>query len=244
MGRDRSEAGVMSVCFPWPVQRCVFPLNEGRRPHASPSERFLMRCSFSSPSQKSQTLAEEAWSKAQHTGHVKENLELQNVKFQEALDKSQEEKSALLSACALLSGALWPAYSRIRALTAQRNVLGEYLKVLESLRQQTHSLGEMLSTEMDTDAKAERSRAEGASLRDGRRPALVFRAAAIAVIAANRLCHFRAVSSRAFASSDCPGGTFRNVCRLLRWYFESKEGFQRYVGEREHAMWCLIFAER
>ena len=127
------------------------------------------------------------------------------MKFQEALDKSQAQKDSLLCACALLAGALWPAFSRIRALTTQRNILSEYLKTLESLREQTNNLSEMLSSEMDREEKAERSRSRRVFFGDGRQPMLVFRAGVIAVIAANRLYYFSSCTSKAFASSESPG---------------------------------------
>ena len=43
------------------------------------------------------------------------------------------------------------------------------------------------------------------SFADGRRPILVFRVGVIAVLAANRIHHFAAVSSRVFISTECPG---------------------------------------
>ena len=106
----------------------------------------------------------------------------------------------------MLSGALWPAFVRIRTLTSQRNILSEYVNCLEMLRQQTHNLTEMLNSEMEDKEKESQSHYSGRRLfADGRKPILVFRIGVIAVLAANRVYHFAAVSSKLFVSTDCPG---------------------------------------
>lgn len=171
---------------------------------------------FLSLLQKTQSLADQAWERAQETGQAKETLEMENARLQLSLEQSQRSESSLLTVCALLAGALWPAFGRIRALASQRKILSEYLRTLESLRDQSNTLGEMLSNEMESE-KREKEEPRGAKkhlLRDGRSPVLVFRAGVIAVIAANRLRYFGSCSLKLFVSSECPGefGGMSIVC--------------------------------
>ena len=165
--------------------------------------------------QKTQSLADQAWEKAQETGHVKDSLEMENARLQQSLEQSQRGESSLLTVSALLAGALWPAFGRIRALTSQRKILSEYIRILESLRDQSNTLSEMLSNEMESEKPTkEESSTKERVLRDGRCPVLVFRVGVIAVIAANRLRYFGSCSLRLFVSSESPGefGAMSTVC--------------------------------
>lgn len=152
-------------------------------------------------------MADQAWERAQETGQVKDTLEMENARLQLSLEQSQRSESSLLTVCALLAGALWPAFGRIRALASQRKILSEYSRTLESLRDQSNTLGEMLSNEMEGEKreKNESRTAKKQLLRDGRSPVLVFRVGVIAVIAANRLRYFRSCSLKLFVSSESPG---------------------------------------
>ncbi|XP_020628838.1 coiled-coil domain-containing protein 171-like isoform X1 [Orbicella faveolata] len=157
--------------------------------------------------QKTQSLADQAWERVQETGQVKDTLEMENARLQLSLEQSQRSESSLLTVCALLAGALWPAFGRIRALASQRKILSEYSRTLESLRDQSNTLGEMLSNEMEGEKreKDESRTAKKQLLRDGRSPVLVFRVGVIAVIAANRLRYFGSCSLKLFVSSESPG---------------------------------------
>ena len=140
---------------------------------------------------------------------------MENARLQQSLEQSQRSESSLLTVCALLAGALWPAFGRIRALASQRKILSEHLRTLESLRDQTNTLGEMLSNEMvNENRKKEESATKERVLRDGRSPVLVFRVGVIAVIAANRLRYFGSCSLKLFVSSESPGefGGMSIVC--------------------------------
>ena len=140
---------------------------------------------------------------------------MQNARLQQSLEQSQRSESSLLTVCALLAGALWPAFGRIRALSSQRKILSDYLRTLESLRDQSNTLGEMLSNEMEGEKrKKEETLAKERVLRDGRSPVLVFRVGVIAVIAANRLRYFGSCSLKLFVSSESPGefGGMSIVC--------------------------------
>ena len=132
---------------------------------------------------------------------------MENARLQLSLEQSQRSESSLLTACGLLAGALWPAFGRIRALASQRKILSEYSRTLESLRDQSNTLGEMLSNEMEGEKreKEESRAAKKQLLRDGRSPVLVFRVGVIAVIAANRLRYFGSCSLKLFVSSESPG---------------------------------------
>ena len=162
---------------------------------------------FSCFFQKTQSLADQAWERAEEQGQVKDTLEMENARLQLSLEQSQRKESSLLTVCALLAGALWPAFGRIRALASQRKILSEYSRTLESLRDQSNTLGEMLSNEMEGEKREkEESRADKKQLlRDGRSPVLVFRVGVIAVIAANRLRYFGSCSLKLFVSSESPG---------------------------------------
>ncbi|KAJ7371526.1 hypothetical protein OS493_024866 [Desmophyllum pertusum] len=165
--------------------------------------------------QKTQSLADQAWETAQETGQAKDTLEMENARLQLSLEQSQRSESSLSTVCALLAGALWPAFGRIRALSSQRKILSEYSRTLESLRDQSNTLGEMLSNEMAGEKREkEESRGKKQLLRDGRCPVLVFRVGVIAVIAANRLRYFGSCSLKLFVSSESPGefGGMSIVC--------------------------------
>lgn len=166
-------------------------------------------------SQKTQTLADQAWERAHETGQAKDTLEMENARLQLSLEEIQRSESSLLTVCALLAGALWPAFGRIRALASQRRILSEYVRTLESLRDKTNTLGEMLSHEMEAEKREKDTpQSKKRSLRDGRCPVLVFRVGVIAVIAANRLRHFGSFSLKLFVSSESPGefGGMSIVC--------------------------------
>ncbi|XP_048583728.1 coiled-coil domain-containing protein 171 isoform X2 [Nematostella vectensis] len=154
---------------------------------------------------KTQNLADKAWEKVQETGHVKETLEQRNTKLLQAVEKYSRQNASMLAACALLAGSLWPAYTRIRALTSQRNFLSDYARSLESLKHMVRSLSDMLTNELDEDTKSDSSPTGFRAFSDGRRPVLVFRSGAIAVIAANRLRYFGSTSAKMFVSAECPG---------------------------------------
>ena len=159
-------------------------------------------------SKKTQTLADEALEKVQRTGQAKETLEQENIRLQQALQQSHRHKGSLLTSCALLAGALWPAFIRIRSLASQRNILSEYVNCLEILRQKTRTLSEMLNSEMDEKDKEKQLQSYHngrAILKNGRRPILLFRVGVIVVLAANRIHHFSNVNSKLFVSTECPG---------------------------------------
>lgn len=180
--------------------------------------------------QKTQSIADQAWEKAQETGQAKDSLEMENARLQQSLEQSQRGESSLLTVCALLAGALWPAFGRVRALTSQRKMLSEYVRTLESLRDQSNTLSEMLSNEMEGEKRAkEESVSRTRVLRDGRSPVLVFRVGVIAVIAAHRLHYFGSCSSKLFLSSESPGefGGMSVVCCVRR---TKKMGFKALVS--------------
>lgn len=120
------------------------------------------------------------------------------------MEYMSRDNACLLAACALLTGSLWPAYRRIRALTSQRNILNEYVNGLEGLGRMARNLSDMLNNELD-DESSPQSQIRKPMLKDGRHIILVFRSAVVAVIAANRLRYFGHVSHKIFVSAACPG---------------------------------------
>ena len=176
--------------------------------------------------QKTQSLADQAWERAQETGQAKDSLEMESARLRQSLENSQKGEASLLTVCGLLTGALWPAFGRIRALASQRKMLSDYVRVLESLRAQSNTLGEMLSNEMDVQKSAQdKPPSRVALLRDGRSPVLLFRVGVITVLAANRLRYFGSCSVKLFVSSESPGefGGMSMVCcggvstRISHW---------------------------
>ncbi|XP_071794777.1 coiled-coil domain-containing protein 171-like isoform X1 [Asterias amurensis] len=152
-------------------------------------------------SQKTQTLADQAWEKARLTGTVKQGLEAECAELQAKLSKAQHERSSLILACSLLAGSLLPMFSRVNQLAAQRSSLEGQVNQLEAMRQQAAELATTLSMEVE-DLKKE----PGNRKTNLRNPVMLFRKAAIAVMAANRLSHLGRCSCRLFTAVDNPSG--------------------------------------
>ena len=129
--------------------------------------------------QKSQTLADQAWERARLTGTVKESLESECVELEQRLIQTQREHSALLAACALLSGALYPQFHKINLLASQRTFLEEQGLAMDSFKSQAKELAETLAMEIEDVERGNQQRKPKNLL-------MVFRTGVIAVIAANR----------------------------------------------------------
>ncbi|XP_072167507.1 coiled-coil domain-containing protein 171-like [Diadema setosum] len=153
-------------------------------------------------SKKSKLLAEEAMSKARNDGTARQELETQVNQLTATLVDVRSENTSLLTACALLSGALLPAYARIGRLAAQRHVLEQRIHSMDSFKRQARELVQTLSMENgSTGAPRGSGRARRGLL-------LRFRVAAIAVIAAHRLLYFAAQTDLLFTASESTNGTF------------------------------------
>ncbi|XP_038072561.1 coiled-coil domain-containing protein 171-like isoform X2 [Patiria miniata] len=152
-------------------------------------------------SQKTQTLADQAWEKARLTGTVKQGLEAECTELRDQLTLATRERSRLLIGCCLMAGALMPMFSRVSQLAAQRASLEEQVHGLETMRRQAQELANTLSMEVN-DLKKD--------YQDNKRPArnlvMLFRKAVIVVLAANRLHHFGLRSCGIFTAVDNPSG--------------------------------------
>ncbi|NWW81699.1 CC171 protein, partial [Climacteris rufus] len=119
-----------------------------------------------------------------------EKLTHENASVKNTLKTIQRERSSLLAACALLSGALCPLYSRLCAMSFQRDLLQDQANLHDLANQKIVSLIHALPA-------GEEKKQDDARLRQRRTTGLLymFRRAVIAVLAASRL--------RALARSSC-----------------------------------------
>ncbi|NXB74016.1 CC171 protein, partial [Donacobius atricapilla] len=140
-----------------------------------------------------------------------EKLAHENNSLRNTVSDAHKARSSLLAACALLSGALWPLFGRLCAISSQRDLLQDQVNLQELMNQKIRSLLYALP------AKEENNQDE-ARLKQRRAKRLVYvlRRAVIAVLAANRL--------RALA---------RSSCSLFVWTDGSRgsTGFQVCLGE-------------
>ncbi|NXQ65050.1 CC171 protein, partial [Anthoscopus minutus] len=140
-----------------------------------------------------------------------EKLAHKNNSMKNTLSSTYKNRSSLLAACALLSGALCPLYGRLCAMSCQRDLLQGQLNFQELVNQKIRSLLKALPANVENNQ-------DEAKLRQRRAKHLVyvFRRAVIAVLAANRL--------RALA---------RNSCSLFIWTDGSRGslGIQVCMGE-------------
>lgn len=105
---------------------------------------------------------------------------------------------SLLAACALLSGALYPLYSRSCALSTQRDFLQDQVNTCEIFKQEIRTLAKALS---DTEEKKQ-GEGQVKTKRLCRGLIHLFRKGVIAVLAANRLQILGQSSSSLFSWVD------------------------------------------
>ncbi|NWW25121.1 CC171 protein, partial [Falcunculus frontatus] len=111
-----------------------------------------------------------------------EKLAHENASARNTLANAQNERSSLLAACALLSGALCPLYERLCEISSQRNLLQDQVNLHNLVNQKIGRLLCALPTNVENnqdEARLRQRRAKGL--------VYVFRRAVIAVLAANRL---------------------------------------------------------
>uniref|UniRef100_A0A8D0BJB0 Coiled-coil domain containing 171 n=1 Tax=Salvator merianae TaxID=96440 RepID=A0A8D0BJB0_SALMN len=165
--------------------------------------------------QKYQEMAEKAKEKSAAAEKVQDQLLLENSHFKTLLTQSQKEQTSLLAACALLSGALYPLYSRSCALSIQRDLLQDQVNTCDIFKQEIRTLASALS-----EAEEKKPR-DGNSKKKKQCRGLIrlFRKGVIAVLAANRL-HFLGQScSSLFSWVD----SFREGIGILVCVGDSKE---------------------
>lgn len=135
------------------------------------------------PLQKYQETAEKAKEKFGAAEKVQEQLLLENLRLKSLLTQTQREHSSLLAACALLSGALYPLYSRSCTLSTQRDFLQDQVSTCEIFKQEIRTLANALS---ETEEKKP-PEGKGKKKVNYRGLIRLFRKGVIAVLAANRL---------------------------------------------------------
>ncbi|NXK43348.1 CC171 protein, partial [Piprites chloris] len=137
-----------------------------------------------------------------------EKLAHENVSLRSSLTTVQRERSSLLATCALLSGALCPLYSRLCALTSQKDLLQNQVNFNELVN-------ERISTLVHTSPVGEENNQDEARRRQRRAKELVyiFRRAVIVVLAANRLRAAAQCSTALFTwTNGLQGGNGIQVC--------------------------------
>lgn len=77
--------------------------------------------------QKTQSQVDEAWEQVRSGGGVQHTLEADCYALKQDLSRCQAEHTSLLAACALMCGALYPLYSKMAEMAAQRDMLMEQL---------------------------------------------------------------------------------------------------------------------
>ncbi|NWY70653.1 CC171 protein, partial [Erithacus rubecula] len=137
-----------------------------------------------------------------------EKLARENNSMRNALSHSDKERSSLLAACALLSGAVCPLYSRLCTVSSQRDILQDQANLHGLVNQKIRSLLYALPTNMESNQDEERLRQ-----RRAKELIYVFRRAVIAVLAANRLRALARYSYSLFVWTDGSRGSTRiQVC--------------------------------
>lgn len=131
-----------------------------------------------------------------------EKLVHENASVRNTLANAQKERSSLLAACALLSGALCPLYGRLCVMSSQRDLLQDQVNLQGLVNQKIASLLHAFPTNVE-------SHQDEARLRQRRAKALiyVFRRAVIAVLASNRLRLLAQHSSSLFIWTDGSRGS-------------------------------------
>ncbi|KAJ6669522.1 hypothetical protein lerEdw1_000070 [Lerista edwardsae] len=132
---------------------------------------------------KYQETAEKAKEKFGAAEKAQEQLLLENLSLKSLLTQTQSEHTSLLAACALLSGALYPLYSRSCALSTQRDFLQDQVSTCEIFKQEIRTLANALS---ETEEKKP-PEGKGKKKVNYRGLIRLFRKGVIAVLAANRL---------------------------------------------------------
>ncbi|XP_053157808.1 coiled-coil domain-containing protein 171 isoform X2 [Hemicordylus capensis] len=133
--------------------------------------------------QKYQEMAENSKEKFGTAEKIQEQLLLENTHFKTTVAQMQNEHMSLLAACALLSGAFYPLYSRSCALSTQRDFLQDQVNTYEMIKQEIRTLASALS-----DAE-EKKQLEGKTKQKRHKRGLIhlFRKGVIVVLAAHRL---------------------------------------------------------
>lgn len=141
-------------------------------------------------------MADQAWEKIRMTGTVKQGLETECFDLRNQVTELQKQNTSLLAACSLLSGALFPMCSRANHLSVQRRILEEHINMWDVCKERIELLVDTLGTELHT------GQGTGKMSKRKRHPLLIFRAGALAVMAANRLRYMGRLCNNMFVTYD------------------------------------------
>ncbi|XP_041123319.1 coiled-coil domain-containing protein 171-like [Polyodon spathula] len=155
--------------------------------------------------QNCQGVADKAKEKVASLEKIKDQMALELLHLKQVLPGTQRENAALLSACALMAGALYPLYCNLCAISSQKDMLLEQVNATLAFKNQIETLVLALSSE---DKKEEK---QGVNVPKLQSKGLikVFRKGVIAVIAARR---------------------FRMLGKASRYLFSWADGFQELPG--------------
>ncbi|XP_025077162.1 coiled-coil domain-containing protein 171-like isoform X2 [Pomacea canaliculata] len=146
---------------------------------------------------KSQAMADQAWEKMRATGGVQQGLETECSTLRQQLSEAQTQSRSLLTACALLCGAVYPLYARMNALSSQRHLLEEQMVLWDNCRDRARYLVNVLTAEL---SQPEHPRVHDRKL--PRKHLLGFRVGVIVVLAAHRLVRLGQLCCRCFVAYD------------------------------------------
>ncbi|CAM4558829.1 unnamed protein product [Lepidochelys olivacea] len=147
--------------------------------------------------QKYQEIAEKAKERCSVIEKAREQLVHENSQLKSILMQTQKEHASLLAACALMGGALYPLYSRLCALSTQRDFLQDQVHTYEVLKQEIRTLVNALS-----DVEGKRQDEVKIKKKYFKGMIRVFRKGVIAVLAAHRLQILGRSSSSLFSWVD------------------------------------------
>ncbi|NWS15921.1 CC171 protein, partial [Pachyramphus minor] len=132
----------------------------------------------------------------------------ENTSVRNSLTTIQRERSSLLAACALLSGALCPLYRRLCTMSSQKDLLQDQVNLYELLNQRIRTIVHTFPAEEENNQGEARQRQ-----RSAKNLVYVFRRAVIVVLAANRLRAAASCSTSLFTwTNGLEGGNGIQVC--------------------------------
>ncbi|XP_073201542.1 coiled-coil domain-containing protein 171 isoform X2 [Lepidochelys kempii] len=179
--------------------------------------------------QKYQEIAEKAKERCSVIEKAREQLVHENSQLKSILMQTQKEHASLLAACALMGGALYPLYSRLCALSTQRDFLQDQVHTYEVLKQEIRTLVNALS-----DVEGKRQDEVKIKKKHFKGMIRVFRKGVIAVLAAHRLQILGRSSSSLFSWVD----GFKEGIGILVCIGESK-GKRNLSKHQKEQIQCL-----
>ncbi|XP_078250997.1 coiled-coil domain-containing protein 171 isoform X2 [Rhinoraja longicauda] len=127
--------------------------------------------------------AEEAKEKVSSLGKVTDQLTRELSLTKKLLSQKQKEHVALLAACALMAGAIYPLYNRSCELSVQKDFLKEQINACEYFKNEIRTVVQVLSLEGNPSKSKKRKKPQRGLIQ-------IFRKSVIAIMAANRLRAF------------------------------------------------------